>query len=366
MSNNKTDPQKNNAILYLPVKKKFLSKWEYYQVDFDAMLEMFPNLIFCSSIWGVLKNCWRVNLIYCWWWHRSLPIIMLAKILGVKTATTGAVHMFDLSGGPDFYNSGILFRLFTRWSLALCDLNLFISYDQFRQITSHIYVKNPVVVRSCLVKKNNFSCADIINKKRELGKPVNTGKDKIRFLTVAWQKLISYKRKGVFEVLSALALLKEKHNVEFEWYIIGESGDGIDFLKSKIAQLQLTKNIYVVVDVSQEEKENFYFGSDLYIQPSWCEGFGNAVLEAMSFGLPALVSRFTAQPEVVGESGFIVMDINPQAISQKLLLFANMDLDARLCLIEKTINTVNSNFLLTRRIDELKKIFTDLGVLDAS
>ena len=43
-------------------------------------------------------------------------------------------------------------------------------------------------------------------------------------------------------------------------------------------------------------------GARLFAFPSWYEGFGIAVLEAMSCGIPAIVSSAGALPEVIGDS----------------------------------------------------------------
>ena len=53
------------------------------------------------------------------------------------------------------------------------------------------------------------------------------------------------------------------------------------------------------------KKNPLQASSDLFIQPSFYEGLGYAVLETMSFGTPALVSYYTAQPEIVKNSDYI-------------------------------------------------------------
>ena len=44
------------ALLYLPVKKKFLPMWEYYQVEYDTLAELFSEVVVCTSIYQVLKH----------------------------------------------------------------------------------------------------------------------------------------------------------------------------------------------------------------------------------------------------------------------------------------------------------------------
>ncbi len=49
-----------------------------------------------------------------------------------------------------------------------------------------------------------------------------------------------------------------------------------------------------------------YQGAVLYVQPSWTEGFGLPVIEAMQRGVPTVCSNGGALPEVAGDTGLVV------------------------------------------------------------
>ena len=349
------------AIFFVPVGKIYISKWEYYQVDYEALNQLFTQVVVCTSIWQVIKNLRGTGLIYCWWWHQSAPVVLLAKLLGITTHVTGAIHMFDLSGAPDYYTKGFLFRLSAKISLALADRNLFISYDQCHQMTSHISVNNPTVVRSSLTKDSFLGREEILKQRA-----VYRGNRRYRFLSVVWHTHDQYKRKGVFETLMALSILKERTEFDFEWVVVGGFGDGVEKLRERVKALNLEDHVSIYLDISQEEKREWYFKSDLYIQPSWCEGFGNAVLEAMSNGLPALVSRYTAQPEVVGNTGFITLEMTPEGICQKLEEFMELTEQERRSLVDKVINRVDKEFSFSIRAGELKAVCIDSNVFEDS
>ena len=63
--------------------------------------------------------------------------------------------------------------------------------------------------------------------------------------------------------------------------------------------------------------------ADLFIYPSYYEGFGLPLLEAMACGCPVIGGANSSQPEVVGSAGLIVDSHNISEISQamKLMLF---------------------------------------------
>lgn len=84
-------------------------------------------------------TCAEDTLYWWWWWHPSLPVIVTGRRLGIRTVITGAIHIFhDVSGARDFYSASWPFRFLTALGLRWADAKLFISHDQFRQITSHL------------------------------------------------------------------------------------------------------------------------------------------------------------------------------------------------------------------------------------
>ncbi len=346
------------VLYYLPVPEKYVSDWEYYQVDLDALRDLFDEVVVCDSVWKILRSCRGTSAIYCWWWHTSVPVILLGRLLGIKTAVTGAVHMFDLSGARDYYSGSLPFRLATALGLRWADASLFISQDQFRQVTSHLSVGHPVVVRSSLGKVQPLTREAVLKARRD----IRDAKGKAVFLSIVWQTRAQFQRKGIWETLDAMALLKADGVRSFEWVVAGKEADGTEMLRAKVRELGLSSEVTVLTDVSQAKKSELYLSADLYIQPSWCEGFGNAVLEAMSHGAPALVSRYTAQPEGVGDRGLIAMDISPACIAERLRDFLAFDEAGRRELSEEALSRALTEFSYVKRVRELAQVFSDLGV----
>lgn len=348
----------DKVLYFVPVEGKYLERWEYYKVDYDALCGIFDSVVVCTSIYQVLKNIRGTKLIYCWWWHQSAPVVLFARMLGVRVFVTGAIHMFDLSGAADYYAKGILYRLASRISLALANRNLFISRDQYLQVVSHLKVKAPVVLRSSLLSEASVPAQTIIQKRAEARSNVPS-KRRIQLLTIVWHTLDQYTRKGVFETLEALALLRDRTDIDFQWIVAGGDAPGSVELGKRIVEMGLGDHVSVRLDISVSEKEALFLNSDIYIQPSWCEGFGNAVLEAMSHGLPALVSRYTAQPEVVGGDGFITLEITGDAICEQLLLFFCLSEADRQALVSRVLSRVENEFSFGRRHAELAALVAE-------
>ena len=92
---------RKKALYFVPVKKEYLSRWEYYQVDLQMLMDSHANVIVCNSFKATLKHILSADLVYCWWWHRSVHIVLLARLFNVKIYVTGAIHMYDISGSSD-------------------------------------------------------------------------------------------------------------------------------------------------------------------------------------------------------------------------------------------------------------------------
>ncbi|HEY6362431.1 MAG TPA: glycosyltransferase family 1 protein [Vicinamibacterales bacterium] len=70
--------------------------------------------------------------------------------------------------------------------------------------------------------------------------------------------------------------------------------------------------------VPQNEREQFYARARLLVLPSLDEGFGLTALEAMSAGVPVVVSNRGSLPEVVGNAGTLVEPDDVQGLASAI------------------------------------------------
>ncbi len=339
----------DTVIYFVPVEPKYFDRWEYYRVDLKMLNETHNKVFIAHTFFSffklVITN--KINLVYFWWWHSSIFIILFSKLLRIPVIGTGAVHMFDESGALDFYKKSFLFRFFNRVAWALSDKILFISESQDRQITSHEKVKSSYVLKSAS-----------INSKEEL---LNLSKGKkpnevIQLMTVCWLTKDQILRKSIDKIIKALSMLPHTNLKNLKLFIVGGGGDGINYLERMIRDLNLSENISIEIDITNERKNELYRYSDLYIQPSYYEGFGNSVLEAMSFGTPCLVSSFTAQPEVVLGTGYIINRIHEVDIYEAILDYSSKNISERQHMIDKVVSTVMNNHSFDSRLLEYKNL----------
>jgi glycosyltransferase involved in cell wall biosynthesis len=81
-----------------------------------------------------------------------------------------------------------------------------------------------------------------------------------------------------------------------------------------------------LVRPGRRELNALYSMADVFVFPSWIEGFGIPLLEAMACGAPIIASDRGAIPEVMGGAGLIIDAEDDAALADRLvLLFTNRD-----------------------------------------
>jgi glycosyltransferase involved in cell wall biosynthesis len=70
--------------------------------------------------------------------------------------------------------------------------------------------------------------------------------------------------------------------------------------------------------VTEEEKSSLLAEAAVFIYPSFYEGSGLPVLEAMAAGVPCVVSNRTSLPEVAGDAALLTDPDRPEMIADAL------------------------------------------------
>ena len=107
--------------------------------------------------------------------------------------------------------------------------------------------------------------------------------------------------KNLSTLIRAFALLYGRRKVEL-LLIVGDDSKWKKGLVSLCSQLRIADRVAFVRPVSYELLPKVYAGADLLVLPSFIEGFGLPVLEAMACGTPVICSRAASLPEVAGDA----------------------------------------------------------------
>jgi glycosyltransferase involved in cell wall biosynthesis len=128
--------------------------------------------------------------------------------------------------------------------------------------------------------------------------------------------------------------------------LLADSGDGFKSLHLVIAggtgwmsegavdlvqRLGLGSRVHFTGFVKDGDLPALYTLASVFAFPSWYEGFGLPILEAMACGTPVVAADNSSLPEVVGQAGLLVKAEDSDALAQSLYrLLADRELRARL------------------------------------
>lgn len=86
-------------------------------------------------------------------------------------------------------------------------------------------------------------------------------------------------------------------------------------IKQRIIELNLQDRVHFLNCISEEEKFALIQNCQAMCHPSIAEGFGIPPIEAMAFGKPVFLSKYTSLPEIGGEFAFYFDDFNAQGMA---------------------------------------------------
>jgi phosphatidylinositol alpha-1,6-mannosyltransferase len=154
--------------------------------------------------------------------------------------------------------------------------------------------------------------------------------------------------KGIDEVLTVFSnLIKKNSNL---LYLICGDGDDKSRLMKKASDLGISDFVIFSGYIPEAEKKKYYDLSDLYVMPSYGEGFGFVFLEAMAAGVPVLASINDGGYEAV-QYGSLAKVVDAHNSSQIEIAILEM-----LPTIEKKIPKGLEIFSIERFDRELKNI----------
>ncbi|HLR76245.1 MAG TPA: glycosyltransferase [Balneolaceae bacterium] len=136
------------------------------------------------------------------------------------------------------------------------------------------------------------------------------------------------KRKGIANVVKALAILKEKYNFRARLVIVGGGSDNPDpaitpeigRLKKIAASLGVENQIEFTGRKNRDKLKFYYNAADVFVSTPWYEPFGMTPLESMACGTPVIGSNVGGIKYSVadGETGFHVPAKEPEMLAAKL------------------------------------------------
>ena len=112
--------------------------------------------------------------------------------------------------------------------------------------------------------------------------------------------------KNVDGLIKAYSGLPAELRKEYFLVVGGKDEKNSPGIEKLSGELGVRENIFFPGFIEEDDLPSIYGGAEIFIFPSFYEGFGLPPLEAMACGIPVIASNVSSLPEVVGDAGSLV------------------------------------------------------------
>jgi len=160
-----------------------------------------------------------------------------------------------------------------------------------------------------------------------------------------------------------LALSNIKKNTSLYWKCV-LVGQGINnsnmILMNLLKKYDVSENV-ILLGV-RDDVPAILSALDLHILSSSGEAFGNATIEAMSCGIPSIVTSVGAGQLIVGETGWVVPPSNPRVLSETIVQAITLMKDPKSWTTRKLQcrERIIEKFTVEQMIDSYKRVWASL------
>ena len=163
-----------------------------------------------------------------------------------------------------------------------------------------------------------------IEKREDFDKKDSADKNKIKEKFGIKQDFILFigtlqPRKNIKGLINAFDKLRGNRIFEnYQLVIAGKSGWNYQSIFDKVREKALTKKVLFTGYISKEDKLKLLRATSCFCFPSFYEGFGLSILEAMQQGTPVITSNITSTKEIGGEAAIFIDPYKSTSIAQAL------------------------------------------------
>ena len=296
-----------------------------YSIEMTRKITPFQDL---KSLWQMYRYIKKEKpeIVHTHTPKAGLIGMMAAKLAGVK------IRLHTVAGLPLMETSGlkrVVLNQVERFTYS-CATNVYPNskglYDFI--IKEKLGSGNKIKV----IGKGSTNGIDVSNfdpdlfsdeEKLQLRRDLNIAEDDFVFVFVG--RLV--KDKGINELIAAFKTLQSSNSRTLKLLLVGPLEQDLDPLSQEVLD-EITNNPNIISAGFQKDVRPYFAISNTLAFPSYREGFPNVVLQALSMGIPALVSDINGCNEIVQHqhNGLIYPPKNEEKLLEAMTLIINEDI----------------------------------------
>ncbi|MBC8062444.1 MAG: glycosyltransferase family 4 protein [Clostridiaceae bacterium] len=141
-------------------------------------------------------------------------------------------------------------------------------------------------------------------------------------------------RKNIIGLIEAFSILPEELLKSRKLVIAGNKGISYEIYKKRAETLHIQDKVIFTGFIPMEDIPHLYNAAELFVYPSFYEGFGLPPLEAMACGIPVIASNATSIPEILEDSCILIDPYNAYQLRDSIVKVIS-DLSLQQSLIQK-------------------------------
>jgi glycosyltransferase involved in cell wall biosynthesis len=124
---------------------------------------------------------------------------------------------------------------------------------------------------------------------------------------------------GIIEAFHHIITTDKEYKKDYKLVIMGKKGWFYREIFETVKKYHLEESVIFTGYVGGEAKQSLLAHAFLFVYPSFYEGFGLPVLEAMAFGVPVITGNVSSLPEVSGDAALLIDPSHWQEIAAAML-----------------------------------------------
>lgn len=224
---------------------------------------------------------------------------------GFKGKVVSTIYDVSFKTHPEFHTAGNIKHCDngTKQAIERADKIIVISEHTKNDLVEHYSCPEEKIVVTHLGCDSKFRLIENEEKKTEMAAKYGLKKPFI-FNVGSIEP-----RKNIIGLIRAYAGLKDSYREEFDLVIAGGRGWLNSSIYKEVEKLEINDNVKFIGYVDEEDLPYLYNLAEVFVYPSFYEGFGLPILEAMVCGCPVITSKVSSMPEVGGEA---VLYVDPK------------------------------------------------------
>ena len=263
-------------LFYSNVKSiKYFSLQKFYKIDIEILKSMGYTVKLTRSILPFFKF-YKYDIAFLYFFRYSFFAGLISRFFNKKVYFTGGIDDLDKDyASLKKYN---IQKLFFKLCYVISDKIFIVSKADLNNVA----LIQPNFMNKCVLNQHSIDVNNFLLNDFEVKKNIIS--------TICWMVTDeNVKRKGIIEsieVYNSNPYLKNN----FKYYILGSFGQGTDKIKKYLDLNNLNNNVFLLGELTEDDKIKQLKESKFYFQLSKYEGFGIAALEAFASGCQVIHS----------------------------------------------------------------------------